>query len=120
MKLIIAGSRKWNLNIATIQDLIDVSISDDKLIEEVVSGACRGVDKSGENWAEFQGVPIKRFKAGWSEHGNSAGPIRNKQMAEYADALLVIFDGMSPGSSSMEKEMIRLKKPVYCVVIKKL
>lgn len=59
-------------------------------ITEVVSGKARGVDKCGERWADRNGIPVKDFPADWAKHGNSAGPIRNEAMAEYADALIVI------------------------------
>jgi hypothetical protein len=40
-------------------------------------------------------------------------------MAEYADALLLIWDGESKGSLNMKQRMIGLKKPVYEVVLKR-
>lgn len=61
----------------------------------------------------------KEFPADWKAHGKAAGPIRNKQMAEYADALLLIWDGESKGSASMKNEMLKLNKPVYEVIIKR-
>jgi hypothetical protein len=53
------------------------------------------------------------------KHGRSAGPKRNRKMAEYSDALLLIWDGESPGSSSMKKAMIALGKPVFEVILRK-
>lgn len=85
-------------------------------VKEIVSGGARGVDLAGESLALETHVPVKRFPAEWDKHGKGAGPIRNKQMAEYADALLLIWDGKSRGSANMKSEMQRLKKPIYEVV----
>ena len=59
-------------------------------MEEVASGCAKGVDALGEQWATERDIPIKRFPADWSSYGRSAGPKRNEQMAQYADALLAI------------------------------
>ena len=88
-------------------------------ITEVISGAAKGIDHSGENWAEFQRISVKRFKPNWDKLGKAAGPIRNLEMAEYGDALLIIHNG-SPGSASMIYEMKRLNKPIYEVKLRKL
>ena len=116
MKLIIAGSRTLNPNTAIINSLLGMF----KLytITEVISGTARGVDRSGETFAHLCNTEIKRFPANWDEHGKGAGYIRNKQMADYADALLLIWDGESKGSANMKQNMEKLGKPVYEVILK--
>lgn len=97
MKTIIAGSRE-----ITDPSVVDRAIKESGFtITEVVSGACRGVDELGEQWAAERGVKVKRFPAGWSELGKAAGPIRNAAMAKYADALIAIWDGESRGTRHM-------------------
>jgi len=81
-------------------------------ITEVVSGGAAGVDMLGERWALRQGIPTTVFQANWNAHGKAAGPIRNKQMAEYADALIAVWDGESPGTKNMIETMEKLGKPV--------
>jgi hypothetical protein len=39
-------------------------------------------------------------------------------MAEYADALILVWDGKSRGSASMKREMEKLGKPIYEVIVK--
>jgi len=97
MKVIIAGGRKIN-DYAFLKKCIKDSGFE---ITEVVSGGAFGVDSMGERWASENGVPIKEFPANWGLHGKAAGPIRNQQMAEYADALILIWDGVSKGSRNM-------------------
>lgn len=117
MKLIIAGSRDLEPSYGFIMDSIKMlGITN---IKEVVSGCASGVDHEGEHWASHASVPIKRFPANWTKHGKAAGPIRNIQMAEYADCLLLIWDGESKGSYSMKTEMEKLNKPIYEIILKK-
>lgn len=114
MKLIIAGSRTLDLSPILIVELMNhFKISPN----EIVSGRASGVDKSGERYAYYELIDITHFPADWDTHGKAAGPIRNKQMADYSDALLLIWDGKSKGSSNMKKEMLKLKKPIYEVIL---
>ena len=68
---------------------------------EIVSGNALGVDKIGEKWGKSLGYKIKLFPANWGRYGKSAGYVRNKEMANYADALIAIWDGKSKGTKHM-------------------
>lgn len=115
MKMIIAGSRTLN---PKIKEIADIVYAYRIAITEIVSGTAAGVDRCGEAYAKAAGQPVKRFPADWETHGKAAGHLRNRQMAEYADALLLIWDGSSKGSANMKKEMQKLGKPVYEVIMK--
>ena len=69
--------------------------------DELVSGGARGVDYLGERWARERGILVKQFLADWDKYGKRAGFIRNKEMAEYADALIAVWDGESCGTENM-------------------
>jgi hypothetical protein len=100
-KVIIAGSRHirdYNLVVAAIKE----SGWKDQ-ITEVVSGGADGVDKLGERWAMDNLLYVRRFNANWKAYGNRAGPIRNLEMAKYANALILVWDGESKGSKSMKR-----------------
>lgn len=98
MKVIIAGSR-------TINDpsALDIAIEQAGFeITEVVSGRALGVDTLGEEWADLNGVPKMLFppdrkKYGWPK----AAFVRNAQMADYADALIAVWNGESHGTKHM-------------------
>lgn len=119
MKLIIAGSRHLNPSVEFIESALSM-FEWQTPISEVVSGGAYGVDKQGENWAYWRGVKVTIILADWATHKKAAGPIRNRQMAEYADVLLLIWDNESKGSSNMKATMLGMNKPVYEVVLKKL
>lgn len=72
---------------------------------EIVSGGAKGAEEGGERWAKFYNIPIKRFNANWNQHGRRAGPIRNREMAKYAD-VAVLFPG-GKGTESMKREAER-------------
>lgn len=112
MKLIIAGTRSLPPKAA---QLIPENIKFPERITEVVSGCARGADRYGEQWAESHGVPIKPFPAEWNRWGRLAGRIRNRQMAQYGDCLLAIWDGKSRGTANMIHEMRELGKPMRVV-----
>ena len=86
-------------------------------ITEVVSGGARGIDTDGEHWAIGSGIPVKRFPADWDDLGKRAGFVRNAEMADYADALIAIWDGKSRGTLHMINTMVEAGKPVfvYCL-----
>ena len=109
MKVIIAGSR----DIKDYKLVVDTIKSSGYDITEVVSGCATGVDGLGEQWARANNIPVKEMPADWNRHGKSAGPQRNKAMAEYADAAVIIWDGQSRGTRNMIENMIRRKKPYH-------
>lgn len=114
MKLIIAGSRDVRLTIIEIGEVLRERKVPVELVTEVVSGGAAGMDTCGEEWASYHGIPIKYFPANWDLHGKAAGPMRNKEMALYADAALIVMKkGGSPGSKNMKDHMFRMKKAVY-------
>jgi len=97
MKTIIAGSR-YITNYTLVADAVRGSRIP---ITEVVSGCAKGVDTLGEQWASWNKIPLKKFPADWSKHGRAAGPIRNQEMADYADALIAIPSESSVGTKDM-------------------
>lgn len=103
MKTIIAGSR----TITDISKVYSAAKSCGWEISEVVCGKARGVDTLGEQWAKAQDIPVKYFPADWDRYGKSAGYIRNAQMADYAEALVLVWDGTSRGSKMMRELAIK-------------
>ena len=120
MKLIIAGSRSIDKSIALDKYYQFIQEKGDLKITELVTGGCAfGPDQIPLYICMVMLNPYKltKFPADWNRHGRAAGPIRNRQMAEYADELLLIWDGKSRGSRNMKEEMEKLGKPVYEIVV---
>lgn len=120
MKVIIAGTRYKDADQRVPFDdynLVAEAVARSGFnITEVVSGCAIGADRLGERWAASNSIPVKEMPAtpaDWDQYGKAAGPMRNRRMAEYADAAIVVWDGKSPGSRNMVENMIRRKKPYY-------
>ena len=109
MKTIIAGGRDITDFSLVVQAVAQSGFN----ITEVVSGRARGVDTLGENYATLKRIPIAKFPADWTTHGKAAGPIRNTQMAQYADALIAIWDGESKGTKNMINQATKLGLKVF-------
>lgn len=98
MKTIIAGSREG----FTIADVREAYIYSGFEITEVVSGGARGVDRLGEQFAKEMNIPIKQFIPDWDGPlKKAAGHKRNRDMGDYADALIVLIYNNSSGSTGM-------------------
>ena len=110
MKTIIAGSRKAEITMSQLMEIIKQAGIP---ISEVVSGNSGNVDKLGEKWGLAMRLPVTQFNAAWQAYGSSAGPRRNRKMAEYADALIAIWDGKSRGTLNMIKEATKRELTVY-------
>ena len=117
MKVIVAGGRDiedfMTVTKAIMQGLVYLNAYSLTKPIEIVSGMARGVDSLAIEFASAIGYSIKTFPADWDKYGKSAGPTRNKQMAEYSDALIAIWDGKSRGTKNMIVQMEKIGKPVY-------
>lgn len=101
MKVIVAGGRYFS-NYILLKAKLLYYLRNYPLDQiEIVSGAAPGADTLGERFAKEMGCKIKRFPADWDRYKKSAGYIRNKQMAEYADLCVVFWDGKSKGTKLM-------------------
>jgi len=98
-RVIIAGSRDFD-NYELLKTFCDKVLVNQKYVE-IVSGKAKGADSLGERYATEKGFRLKEFPADWNKYGKSAGMIRNKQMGEYADALIDFWDGKSRGTKQM-------------------
>lgn len=107
MKIIIAGSRSITDYTALQYAIAQTDFS----IGEVVSGCARGPDSLGELWAIQHSIPIHKFPADWGRFGRAAGMYRNADMASYADAAIILWDGESRGTLDMIDKMRRVGKP---------
>lgn len=100
MKVVVCGSRG-----ITDREAIRRAIEDADLafgpITEIVHGGADGVDEIAGEIASDIGYEVRVFDAMWEEYGEAAGPIRNGEMAQYADAVVAVWDGSSKGTKNM-------------------
>lgn len=112
MKVIVAGGRDFSdqprLNrILDEMFIVQGNLMPDANYLEIVTGLAHGADALGEAWAVTNWVPVREFPADWDRYKSAAGPIRNAEMAEYADMLIAFWDGQSPGTKNMIQTALR-------------
>lgn len=102
MILVISGGRNYKLTNEDIELLDSIRHT----ITEIVSGGAKGVDTEAENYAHNHDIKFTKFKAKWHIFGNSAGHVRNRDMAVYSDAVLLFPGGK--GTESMHGFAVEL------------
>lgn len=118
-KIIIAGGRDFS-DYQVLEKFCDDCISNiaQKNMEQnvditILSGTAKGADQLGEQYAANRGYNIKRFPPDWNKHGKAAGPIRNREMAEYANSLIAFWDRKSSGTKNMIAEALKRNLEVF-------
>jgi hypothetical protein len=85
-----------------VKEVIAQAVKQGFVISEIVSGRAPGADTLGERWALENGIPVKSFPPQYKLYGAKNAPkIRNTQMASYADALIAVTFGDTPGTADM-------------------
>lgn len=97
MKTIIAGGRDFN-DYSYLEDVMNMCPF---VVTEIVCGKARGADTLGEKWGKSKDIPVKYFIPDWNGLGKKAGYVRNRDMGDYADALVAFWDGKSKGTKGM-------------------
>jgi hypothetical protein len=97
MRTIVAGCR-YGVDYADVVDAIEQC---GWTLSVIISGGASGADAHGEHYAVSHGIQFEVYRADWKKHGLGAGPIRNAQMANVAEALIAIWDGNSVGTLNM-------------------
>lgn len=115
MRIIIAGTRTFN-DYALLKRKMDAITRKAKTVI-VISGGAEGADKLGERWAYECGHSYEVYYADWNNLGKKAGPIRNSQMLGEgkADAVVVFWDGKSPGTRDLLLKAGALDLPVRII-----
>ena len=110
LKLIIAGSR----SIEDYDKLKDIFNTLPYPVIEIVDGMAKhGVDMLGVKLANELSIPLKEFPADWDKYKKPAGMIRNKEMSVYANGLLALWNGVSPGTKDIINRMKKKKLIVH-------
>lgn len=112
LKVVIAGSR----TITDFRLVLLAVLRSGFEIAEVVCGDAHGADRLGARYAHHKSIPVKHFPADWERLGKKAGIIRNGQMVDYADAVIVVWDGKSRGSLDTIIKANIARKPCYILV----
>ena len=106
MRIAIIGSR--NLTVDSLQNYVDSN-------DEIVSGGAVGIDRCAAEYAKNNGLKLTEFLPEYERYGRAAPIVRNKQIVDYADRVIVFWNGTSKGTLSVIKYAEKVGKP--CEVI---
>jgi hypothetical protein len=85
---------------------------------EVVTGGADGVDTMAEEWADEQGFSQTVFAPDWRDWSDGhPAKVRNTQIIEYADVVVAIWNGESPGTRDSIDKTLDRGKPIYVEVV---
>ena len=110
MKLAIVGSRGITE--------FDMALLIDFDVECIISGGASGVDRLAIEFAKANGMDFKEIKPDYKRYGRCAPILRNKEIVNEADFVIVIWDGISKGTKSVIDYCKKMNKP-HRVEIKK-
>lgn len=108
MRIAIVGSRK----------IVDVDtrkyLSDE--CDEIISGGAVGVDKCAERYAIENKMKITIFLPEYKRFGRAAPILRNRQIVDAADEVLIFCDGSSRGTKSVMEYCDKNFKPYKLII----
>ena len=94
MRVAVVGSRE------VIVENIGEYIGD---CDEIVSGGARGVDSCAAEYARKNSIKLTEFPPKYELYGRAAPIIRNREIVDYADRIVVFWNGRSKGTLSVIK-----------------
>lgn len=110
MKLLVVGSR-------SIADF-DLSAYIASEVHTIISGGACGVDDLAEQYADVHRLSKYIIRPRYDKYGRSAPIKRNEQMVDIADAVLIVWDGVSRGTKHTLEYARAKNKPVVLVQLK--
>lgn len=119
VRIIVAGTRHWCDKPLFHETLIEYlkRFSDPVLF---VSGAAStGADRLIVDWCKKFKYPCLEMPAKWDQLGQSAGYVRNTEMAEIGTHLLCYWDIASKGTKHMREVAIQKHLTVTTIAIEK-
>lgn len=111
MRTVIAGSR--SVGLLTVRQAMAACPWADAITVVISGKAPSGADLYGEVWAKEHELPIEEFPADWDRYGRGAGMRRNCEMAVSCEALVAIWDGVSPGTKQMIQQAERRERRIF-------
>lgn len=111
MKILIAGSRSIHS--------YDVKQHINGYATLIICGGAPGIDALAEEAADALGISKLVLRPQYKRYGRAAPIVRNKQMVELADEVVIIWDGKSRGTLYTLGYAKKMKKKVFLYDISK-
>ena len=108
MKILIAGSRE--IKEFNFEGLIP------KEADLIISGGAKGIDTLAEEYADKNNISKLILRPKYQKYGKNAPLVRNREMIELADYIIVIWDGKSRGTKYTIDYAKKLEKQITVIV----
>ncbi len=106
--LAIVGSRGFNNYGRVVKIMKKIELVN--TINAIVSGGAKGADQLGERYARENNIQCIVLKPDWKKYGKAAGKIRNTDIIDLADYVLIFWDGQSPGTKDTYEKTRKTSK----------
>ena len=83
--------------------------------DTIISGGADGIDALAEEYADFHRLSKYIIRPRYKAYGRAAPLKRNEEMVDIADAVLVIWDGISKGTKHTISYAKKAKKPLTVI-----
>ena len=97
IKVIIAGSRTLSDYTVLTKAIEDSGFN----ITEVVCSGAKGIDELAKQYGAANNIKVTAFYPNWGKYGKEGGERRSIQMTAYADAMIMVWNGKSPGNKQL-------------------
>ena len=108
MKVAVIGSR--GLTISNLGEYLPPDTT------EIVSGGADGIDATAAAYAAEHGLILTEFLPEYARYGRGAPFRRNRQIVDYADTVIAIWDGQSHGTRFVIDLCQKQGKPLRIVI----
>ena len=109
MKIAIIGSRSLYL-----EDLTPYLPSQ---IREIVTGGAEGIDRCAMEYAREKHLGLQVFLPEYKRYRRNAPLVRNRQIIDYADRVLIFWDGESRGTAHSIRYCQECGKPLQLYLV---
>lgn len=121
-RIIVCGGRNFNdknLFEETLDRIIPLYDS-----PELISGHASGADMLAEEYAQKNNLRITVFKPDWKKYGRAAGPIRNREMIQFAaeeqPVIIAFWNGSSRGTKNMIEQGEKAGAKIHVIAYQEL
>lgn len=117
MRVVIAGSRNLKIGPVALSSLVHTAPFYNEMTQ-ILSGGASGIDSYAAMYADHYGIPFTEYRPEYRKYTAKAAPIiRNKAMADNADALIAVWDGKSRGTRNMIDEAKARNLKIHLIII---
>ena len=85
--------------------------------DEIIAGGAVGVDACAAAYAKKNTLTLTEFLPQYDRFGRAAPIVRNREIVDYADQVLVFWDGQSKGTQSVIQYAKKQGKPCKIILI---